>query len=258
MDTTTLSHGDLPAKTTSRSNPARYLYAGVSALLFVLTFLGFQQFYMHGNAVTGRPLFPLVKTLIIVHGVAMTGWMVLFLVQPLLIVGHKRRLHMSLGIVGAGLAACIVVLGIWSAIATTRVEPDFLRFGLNRKQFMLVQLMHLLPFGLCVLIGVWNRRRAEIHRPMMLLATLAVVPAALDRITGLPDLWAPTVFGHLFGPFFPPLVIGITFLLLKTALTRTFDRWLTGGLVAFAMIGVFMMKIAPTAAWENVARFLTG
>ena len=255
--TTTLPHGDVQAKASPRSNPARFLYAGVSTLLFVLTFLGFQQFYLHGNAVTGHPLFPPVSVILMVHGIAMTGWMVLFLLQPFLVATNNRRAHMSLGIVGAILAAAIVVLSIWAAIATTRAEPEFIRFGLSRKQFMAIQLLLVLSFGGFVALGVRNRRQAAIHRPMMLLATLSIIPAAIDRIPGVPELWGPTIWGHLFGPLGSSLVIGVVFLAVKCAVTRSFDRWLAGGLAALAVVGLLMMKLATSAFWESVAGFLT-
>ena len=92
---------------------------------------------------------------------------------------------------------------------------------------------------------------------MMLLATLAVIGAATDRITGLPNLWATTVWGRWFGPYFLALVIGIAFLLVKTVLTRSFDRWLAAGLVALIALSAFVMKVAPTETWGRFARFLT-
>jgi hypothetical protein len=253
---TSLPHGEVRTKPTSRPNPARFLYASAAALLFVLMFLGFQQFYLHGKGYPDHPLFPTIKGVIVAHGVSMTGWMVLFLVQPLLIVSNNRRMHMSLGILGAMLAGLVVILGLWTAIATARVEPDVVLWGLHRKQFMAIPIFAILTFGAFVTIGVRNRRRPEIHRPMMLLATLMVMPAAVDRITGVPDLWTLTAWGRLFGPFFAPIVIGAAFLALKTALTRSFDRWFAGGFVVLSLIGAFIMLIAPTASWENLASFM--
>jgi hypothetical protein len=57
----------------------------------------------------------------------MTLWMLLFLVQPLLIVARNRRLHMTLGKIGAVLAAAIVVVGVKTAIESVRVSPPGLK-----------------------------------------------------------------------------------------------------------------------------------
>jgi hypothetical protein len=67
-------------------NRARLFYSGAAAALFILAFLGFQQFYLHGKAYPDRELAPPIRTLLIVHGVAMSAWMLLFVAQPLLIV----------------------------------------------------------------------------------------------------------------------------------------------------------------------------
>jgi len=69
---------------------------------------------------------------------------------------------------------------------------------------MAIPLISILIFGVFVAIGVWYRRRPEIHRPMMLLATLSIVAAATDRITGL-SLSMPRASGAGYlVRFFPP------------------------------------------------------
>ena len=243
---------------TSRANPERFLYLGFSTLLFVLMLLGFRQFYLHGHAVSGQPLPPPVRTLLIVHGTAMTTWMALFLVQPLLIASRNHRLHMSLGLFGAGLAACIVVLCMWTAIATTqKIHTDLVRYGLNRRQFMVVPLGDIGAFAVFVGIGIWNRKKPKIHAPMMLLATLAIMAAATNRIPEFHGLGASNVWGHVFGPHLIPLAVGVLFLSTKSALTRSFDRWFAGGLAGCALLFALGMHLAPTAAWDRFVTFLT-
>jgi hypothetical protein len=233
------------------SNPARLLYAAVAALLLVLTALGFQQFYLHGRAYPAHELPPPLKTILIVHGIAMTGWILLFLVQSLLIAGGSRRVHMALGWLGTALAACIVFVGLRVPLATTRIEPDIVLWGLHRKQFTAIPMISVSLFGFFVALAVWQRKRAAIHRPMMLLATLSIIAAATDRITGVPALYGATIFGRIFGPFFPALVIGGLFLALKSALTRKFDAWLALGFTFLVLSSASIMVIAPSHAWET-------
>jgi hypothetical protein len=244
----------------ARSNPTRYLYPGVAALLLLLMFIGFQQFYLHGRNVVGLELDPAVKAPLIAHGVVATLWVLLFAVQPLLIASHRRRLHMTLGVIGVALAVCLVPLGIWSTIAVTRAAPDLVRFGLSRVQFTAIQFNAMLTFGTFVTIGIVNRHRPEIHRPMMLLATLTIMAAATSRITALREfeLQMENAWGPLFGPNLIVVTIGGLFLATKTALTRSFDRWLAGGLVALAIASLLLMRIAPTATWERIAKFVIG
>jgi hypothetical protein len=241
-----------------RPNPTRYLYSCVAALLLVLMFLGFQQFYLHGRNVIGLELNPTVKASVIAHGVVATLWVMLFAVQPLLIASNRRRLHMTLGLFGVALAACLVPLMIWTSIAVARAQPETMRWGLNGLQFTALQFNSILTFSVFVTIGIVNRRRAEVHRPMMLLTTLTILGAATSRITALREfeLQVQNAWGPLLGPYLVVVMIGGLFLAAKTALTRSFDRWLAGGLAAFAITSALAMRIAPTATWERIAKLV--
>jgi hypothetical protein len=236
---------------------ARFFYTGAVALLLVLMFLGFQQFYLHGRAFPSRPLTPPIRTLLIAHGTVMTLWVLLMLVQPLLIVNRRHGVHMTLGKIGAVLAACIFLLGWRLGISSARVAPpEFRLWELTAKQFMTVPVISITIFAGFVAAGVWNRRRPEVHRPMMLLATLAAIPAALDRIPAISDLYRHTVFGPIFGPFFSGLVIGGVFLVVKWVLTRQFDRYYAMGWAGLVVASAGIMKLATTQAWDRFASFL--
>ncbi len=254
---TSLAFDQSQADATAASNRARFFYFGAAALLFVLMLIGFQQFYLHGRAFPDRELTPPIRTLLILHGSAMSAWMLLFLAQPLLIVSGNRRVHMMLGRVGAVLAACMVVLGVRVGIEAARVNPpDMKLWGLVPKQFMAIPLIAILIFAIFVILGVWNRRRPEVHRPMMLLATLTVIAAAIDRIDAIRNLYAGTVWGTIFGPFFAPLVIGLLFLIVKWLLTRSWDRWYAMGYAGLVVAGALTMQLATTHAWDQFASLL--
>ena len=251
MNSTSKSSSNAP------QDRARFFYAGAAILLLVLAFLGFRLFYLHGNAYPGRPLTPPIRNVVIAHGVAMSAWVVLLVIQPLLIVNGKYRVHMFLGKIGAVLAAGIVFLGLRVAVAAAAVNPPDLKlWGLVPKQFLAIPLGVIVMFAGYVAMGVWNRRRREVHRPMMLLATLFAITAATDRIGSITNLYAHTVWGSIFGPFFTILVIGAAFLLVKWALTRSFDRWYAMGYAGLVVAGPLIMKLAPTQAWDGFASFL--
>ena len=244
------------AESPVRSDPVRLLYVAAALLLFVLMLLGFQQFYLYGRAYPADPLAPPIRTLLIAHGLAMTLWVVMFAVQSLLIVGGNRRLHMAVGPFAVAWAVVMVLLGLWLPIQSTRFEPDITVWGLNRVHFMAIPMIAIMTFGAFVAVGIRHRRRAEIHRPMMLLATLSIIPAATDRITGLPELYAASIWGPLFGPFFAALIVGTLFLVAKSLLTRSFDRWFATGLAVLIVVDAFIMRLAPSDAWGQFAAFL--
>ena len=237
----------------------RYFFTASAALLFALTVYGFQHFYFQGKAYPGRELTPPIRNLLIIHGTAMAVWILLFLVQPLLIATGGRRMHMLLGKFGAALAAVVVIFGILVGIGAARSNPpDLLLWNLNPRQFLAISLISILTFGVFVAIGIWARKRPDIHRPMMLLAVLAAMPAALDRIDPIRTIYESTFLGPNFGPFFWALVIGFVLLVLFSLLTRSINRWFAAGFASLFIIDALVMQLAPSRLWDAIAAFLLG
>jgi hypothetical protein len=180
-------------------------------------------------------------------------------VQPLLVVSRNYRVHMTLGKVGAVLATCIFILGFKLGIEATRVSPPEVRlWNMPYKQFMAVPIISITIFAGFVTAGILNRRRPEIHRPVMLLATLAAIPAVLDRIDTISSLYRETVWGTIFGSFFSSLVIGAVFLVVKWSLTRKFDWYYMMGWAGLVVASAGIMKLATTEVWDGIAGFLLG
>lgn len=234
-------------------------YIGTALVLLLIMVVGFQQFYFHGKAFPGRPLTPPIRTLVIVHAVAMTAWMLLFLVQPVLVATGRVVYHMRLGLGGVVLAAVAVVTGVQLGIGAARVNPpELVLWGLVPSEFMAIPVLSILLFAVFVLIGILNRRRSEIHRPMMLLAVLAILGAAVDRIPVVTALYHETALGHVFGPFTGALVLGLVLVLIKTGFTGSRDRWLEAGFGFLALCCALIMKLARSDAWDGLAVILLG
>jgi hypothetical protein len=241
----------------SKPVSSRWFYPIASGLLLVLTVVGFRHFYLQLQAYPGRPLPPPARAIYIIHGVLMSAWMMLSVVQPLLVATGRKRIHMMLGKFAMGLAVGIVAAGYLIAIGSTKgTPPDLVRFGLAPKAFLTVPLSGLLTFALFVTVGVLNRRRPEIHRPMMFLASLAVVAAALGRIAPLNEWYAGTWLEHWFSAFVSILLLGALLFAVKCAIERRFDRWFAGGLATLAVICIAASLVAKTAAWEQFATLL--
>ena len=80
------------------------------------------------------------------------------------------------------LAGLIVVLGSSVALLSVHFNPRAHEpFG-GPPLSLMVALSEMLLFGTLVTVGIVNRHRAEIHRPMMLLATIVIVSGSLARI----------------------------------------------------------------------------
>lgn len=238
----------------ARSNPARFFYTAAGVLMLVCVLAGFRDFFFRGGAYPNRPITPPIRAAVIAHGVSMSLWIVLIIVQPLLIATRRHRVHFALGKVGAVLAGVILVVGLYTGTWSARVAPaDFSLWGLNAVRFTMISYSAMIFFTILVAIGVWKRNRSEIHRPMMLLATLAALPAALDRIDIVRGLYENTLLGAIWGPYVGSLAIGVILLAVKCALTRSFDRWFALGLAGLALAALAAYQIAFTSAWESFA-----
>ncbi len=241
-----------------KSNPVRLFYTVAALVMLVITLIGFQQFYLHGKAVGNREIPPRMFWLTVVHGVAMSAWILLFLVQPLLIVSGNRRQHIMLGRMGTVLAGAIVIIGVTMAIESVRVTPDDgVIGGLTRKQFLAIPLTDITKFAFFVAIGVIYRRHAEIHRPMMLLATLTAITASAARIHVLRAFYAGTYLEYWFGPLVPVLMIGLLFLIVHLLLTRKLDRYYAMGYGGLVITTPLIMSLARSGGWGQVSEFLT-
>jgi hypothetical protein len=127
---------------------------------------------------------------------------------------------------------------------------------LTPKQFMLVPVGAITLFALFVAAGVWWRKRPEIHKPMMFLASLTAVGAAIARIDLFNHLYDGTVWQKIFGDLFFTLVVGAVLVIAKCVVFRKFDRWLAAGYGVLVLWCLMIAQGAPTRAWDAIAGWL--
>jgi FtsH-binding integral membrane protein len=160
---------------TSRAGHQRfYAYALVCAGLIV--FAGFARTYFL-KALFGTPtLYPLLH----VHGIVMTSWFLLFGAQTWLVQAHRTDLHRRLGVIGALLAS--VILAVGAAVVTINAREGRVPPGAPVPVIVALSFGSLLVFGLLVAAGIYFRARSEFHKRLMLLATINLLSAAIQRI----------------------------------------------------------------------------
>ncbi len=125
-----------PARPTSMK-PERYFYSVAAITMLLITFAGFQPFYLAGEGLRGRNISPELFPLVL-HGAAMTAWLVLFVVQSLLISVRNRKLHMKLGWSAVVIAPVITVSGYMVAVQSVRETPMLRFWGMDYRQFLLI------------------------------------------------------------------------------------------------------------------------
>ena len=157
-----------------------------------------------------------------------------------------------------GALAVVVVISGWHlGVRAAGVNPPELKlWGMDPIHFLIVPISAIVVFAVFVAIGIWKRGTAAIHRPMMFLATLTAVAAATDRIGPLHDLFSGTIAGATWGPYFPPLVLALVLLAIKSGLTRAFDKWFAAGTAVIAVVGIVVMRAGPSPLWGRIASLL--
>jgi hypothetical protein len=230
--------------------PDRFFYTAAGAIFLVLTVLGFQQYIFHGKHVDGSAIAPAMLVTVVLHSSAIFAWFVMFFVQSLLISTHNRRVHMTLGWGVVGIAALIVVTGSLVALRSIRVAPEQVIFDWPGPQFLLVMWTEIALFAVFITIGVLNRKRPRIHRPMMLLASLVILSGATARIAQLNSIFGIHLWVALFGPV---VTLGVLLLLARAAMTRSLDRPFAMGLTVFAVVTLVAGRLAMTNMWGDWA-----
>lgn len=230
----------------------RVFYTTTAALILMIMFVGFREFFTTGHGDGGRIINPKILPTVIVHGLSITAWYVLVLVQSLLIALKNRRLHMKLGWCSIALVPVIAVSGVLVALRSARGAPvDFVFFGMPyRSDFVLVMLTEMVVFSLCVTVGLLYRKRSDVHRAMMLSASLSLLLGATARMPWLHPLFGGETRAGFFGPIF---VFGAGLVLVNSLRCRAFDRWLAAGFGGTVVVYLLAMQLGASTAWHQMA-----
>ncbi len=128
------------------------------------------------------------------HGALAFAWIILFVIQPTLIHFENFRMHQYLGVLGLLIAAGISITMIPAGISVVHRDLDKGLGDFAYSSLLGVITSGILFFSL-VLAGILNRRRPEIHKRLMLLATIVVLWPAWFRFrhyfpsVPMPEIW---------------------------------------------------------------------
>jgi hypothetical protein len=165
-----------PSFTTRNGLLDRYFYLFMSLLVAAIVVLGFSRS-------VGEHLFhpPTPRPQILwFHGGAFSMWVLFFILQSTLVRVRKVSWHRFLGWIGAGLAAVMVVLGVTTAIIMGRFDSVQLRIP-DAEAFLIVPFYDMIVFPILIGMAIYWRKKPEMHRRLMLIATCGLLDAAWGR-----------------------------------------------------------------------------
>jgi hypothetical protein len=144
------------------------------AFLILLTvFIGFARTYY----LAGIFQAPLPNRLIHIHGAVFTCWILLLITQTSLVSADRVDIHRRLGLFGFALACSMPVLAILAAI------DEMVRHAgrANVLAFFAVPTFDILAFVPLIFFAWKYRSNAAAHKRLILLATIAILDAAVVR-----------------------------------------------------------------------------
>ena len=197
------------------------------------------------------------------HAAFFYGWLALLIVQTRLAAARRLMRHRELGVLGVAVATGMCFVGTGAAVNSIR-QAEAAGFGDAAIAFSVVPLSGIVFFAALFALALVNVRRLDVHKRLLLVATISLLQAAVGRIFLLAlggD--SPTLATAAPPPVFVSVIPGlVSDLLLVWAMLhdkRTLGRvhrvyWLAGA--ALVVLQVIRIPIAETTVWTSIARFV--
>lgn len=226
--------------------PDRAIYTWAALAAVIIVFAGFARSY-YLKSIFGTPA---LSGLLHAHGLVMTLWFTLLVIQVRLVAANRIDLHRRLGIFGGVLAAIVVGVGTLTAITAARNGSTP---GPPPLVFMAIPLGDMVLFSVLVSLGLAYRRRAMVHKRLLLLSSLGILTAAIARIPvdairngGIPVFFGLTDLVIL-------LCIGV-----DTVRNRRLHPAFGFGFLLIIGSQAFRIWLAGTPQWMQFAKWLVG
>jgi hypothetical protein len=216
-------------------------FSAMALLILATVFIGFARTYYLAGVFQA----PLPSLTIHLHGAAFSCWILLLVTQASLVSAGRVDIHRRLGIAGFLLACLMVVLGVLAAtdaLVRSGGNPQ-----MDPKVFYIIPMTDMLVFATLVFFAFRARSNPPAHKRLILVATVALMIAAIAR-------W-PLALVHR-NPIKAAL-LSYLFLLMLVA----YDLWSTRKVYrATLWAGAFLIlvqqvriPIGKTAAWHAFA-----
>ncbi len=182
----------------------RKFYVALAILMTLTVIVGFWPSY-YGPLTQGTTQ---VSWILHVHGLIYMGWMGLFITQTVLAASGRIRAHRSVGSIGIGYGFAILLVGVFVSFAAPVMHVNAGEWTIDQAAaFLPVPLGDMVLFGGLFGAAVAYRRKPEIHKRLMLLATVALLFAAVFRLNAAG--WASMPAAIFL--WYVPVILGIAY-----------------------------------------------
>ena len=189
--------GSLPR---SRSKTRTGFYVGVSLLIVAIVLAGFGPSFFNMAVGPPRPWF------FHLHGAVFLGWLALLVCQAVLAARGKIALHKRVGNFGVAYGALLWIVGVIMTFYATALHVRAGEWDMNRAAaFLTIPLGDMVLFGGFFAAAVAYRSKPDVHKRLILLASVAVMFAGafrLNYVVGIPVqilIWySPVIAGMVY------------------------------------------------------------
>jgi hypothetical protein len=156
---------------------SRWFYVWMAGACALIAFAGFAPTYwmqLPAGTFIGSPLLHL-------HGLLFSAWTLFLLLQTMLVASGKVARHRAWGMFGISLATAMLLVGFAAAdeVLVRRLEAGY---GDKARAFHIVSTSMISLFAVFVCAAIAYITRPEIHKRLMLLATITILPPAIARV----------------------------------------------------------------------------
>jgi hypothetical protein len=214
-------------------------YIGLTLVLMASVLAGFWSSY-YSTLFGGGVERPMVMH---VHGAVFTGWMALLLLQVGLAASGRVHAHRAVGRAGIAYGALVFVMGCIVTISAPVMHVRAGRWTLDAAaSFLILPIGDMMLFAGLFGAAVFYRAKPEIHKRLIIAATVALAFAAVARL----NYSLPVFFALWMAPMAAAMVFDLS------SLGRVHRvNLLTTGVMAVAFLRLFLME---TAGWKAVGR----
>lgn len=238
----------------SQALPYRWpgFYFGFAITCALVAFLSFLPTYWVPLVSGSLRVAPVVH----LHAALQFGWVALFVTQAGLAGSGRLGVHRALGVGGVMLAGAILAFGVIAALHSNQLQSAAGHAD-QARAFLIAPITNVLFFAVAVGLAAGHFRHPEIHKRLMVLATVAVLVPAVARV-----FLVAVTGGTTITP--PPIQVTVvpslvTDLLLVAAMVHDRRRhgrvhavyWIGGGLLV--ALQVLRIPFSQTSTWEAMA-----